>query len=94
MYLSVPDFDELIALYANTELSRAERFNVMRAIFGTQDESRDLHRIGLGFDFLEDYLADVGFTSVEHVESFGLFDDSSEARLCGQRISLNLIVTK
>lgn len=94
LYLAVPDFDELIALYANTELSRAERFNVMRAIFGSQDESRDLHRIGLGFDFLEDYLADVGFTSVEHVESFGLFDDASEARLCGQRISLNLMVTK
>jgi len=94
LYLAVPDFDELVALFASPELSRADKFNVMRTMFGTQEEGRDLHRIGLDFDFLEDYLADVGFSSVEHVESFGLFDDSSEMTLCGQRISLNLVVVK
>lgn len=94
LYLSVPDFDELAALFSSSELSNADKFQVMRTMFGTQDTDRDMNRSGLGFDFLVDYLADVGFDSVEHVESFGLFGDAKELTVCGRRISLNLIVTK
>lgn len=94
LYLSVPDFDTLVWLFASPALSTAEKFHVMRMIFGAQDTPHDLHRIGLNFDFLVDYLKDVGFTSVEHVESFGLFYDTSELVVSGQRISLNLIVIK
>jgi predicted O-linked N-acetylglucosamine transferase (SPINDLY family)/predicted SAM-dependent methyltransferase len=94
LYLSVPDFDELAALFSSSELSNADKFQVMRTMFGTRDSDRDMNRIGLGFDFLVDYLADVGFDSVEHVESFGLFGDAEQPVICGRRISLNLIVTK
>jgi hypothetical protein len=43
---------------------------------------------------MTDYLRDVGFASVQHVESFGLFDDKSEVREGEQLLSLNLIATK
>ncbi len=94
LYISVPDLDTLVWLFASPALSTAEKFQIMRMMYGAQDTPHDLHRIGLNFDFLVDYLKDVGFTSVEHVESFGLFHDTSELVVSGQRISLNLIVIK
>lgn len=94
LYLSVPDLDVLATLFAQAETSKARRFGIMRMMFGAQMDEFDFHKIGLNFDFMEDYLRDVGFATVEHVESFGLFDDSSELRVEGHLISLNLIVTK
>jgi hypothetical protein len=57
-------------------------------------DEHDFHRIGLNYDFLSDYLRDVGFSSIEHVESFGIFVDTSELRMRGHLVSLNLIATK
>lgn len=92
--VSVPDLDVLATLFADAETSKARRFGIMRMMFGAQMDEFDFHKIGLNFDFMEDYLRDVGFATVEHVESFGLFDDCSELRVEGHLISLNLIVTK
>ena len=94
LYLSVPDLDVLAWLFASPGFDKAERFLVMRMMFGGQLDEHDFHRIGLNFDFLCDYLRDVGFLSVEHVESFGMFEDTSEIRMHGHLVSLNLIVTK
>jgi len=94
LYVSVPDLDVLAVLFAQPGMSKAWRFRIMRMIFGAQQNEFVFHQIGLNFDFMEDYLRDVGFASVEHVESFGLFDDSSNWRVDGHLISLNLIVTK
>lgn len=94
LYISVPDIDVLCWLFVGPVFSKPEKFYVMQMIFGGQETPHDLHRIGLNFDFLLDYLRDVGFSSVEHVESFGLFADASEKIFSGHRISLNLIVTK
>ncbi|MBI5901341.1 MAG: tetratricopeptide repeat protein [Rhodocyclales bacterium] len=94
LYLSVPDLDVLAWLFAHPGMNKAHRFHIMRMMFGSQADEFDFHKIGLNFDFMEDYLRDVGFSSVEHVESFGLFDDSSVISVDGHPISLNLIVTK
>lgn len=94
LYLSVPDLDVLAWLFAGPGFDKAERFLVMRMMFGGQMDEHDFHRIGLNFDFLCDYLRDVGFSSVEHVESFGMFTDTSEVRMQGHLVSLNLIVVK
>jgi protein O-GlcNAc transferase len=94
LYLSVPDLDIVSWLFCNPAASKSEKFAIMQVIYGGQVDEFDLHRIGLNFDFMVDYLADVGFTSVEHVESFGLFSDASEAKVRDQRFSLNLLVTK
>lgn len=94
LYLSVPDFEDLATLFASAELTNADKFQVMRTMLGMQEKDHDLNRIGLSFDFLLDYLADVGFESVEHVESFGFFGDADVLTVCGRNVSLNLIVTK
>ncbi|MBI5791201.1 MAG: tetratricopeptide repeat protein [Rhodocyclales bacterium] len=94
LYLSVPDLDKLVWLFSNPDAGKAEKFHVMRMMFGGQLDEHDFHRIGLNLDFLTDYLGDVGFSSIEHVESLGMFEDTSETRMFGHPVSLNLIVTK
>lgn len=94
LYLSVPDMETLSWLFIDPALSAAEKFRIMRIIFGGQTDEYEAHKIGFTFQFLMDYLRDVGFTSVEHVESFGIFNDSSTEYVGGRLISLNLIVDK
>lgn len=94
LYLSVPDLETLAWLFVSPQYSRAEKFHVMRMIFGAQCDEFDFHRIGLSYGFLDDYLRDAGFSSCEHVQSFGLFHDTSEVRFDGHLVSLNLIARK
>lgn len=94
LFISVPDLDVLAWLFSSPDFSKAEKFGVMQMMFGAQIDEYDFHRVGLNFDFLRDYLRDVGFLQIEHVESFGLFDDTSELRMWGHLVSINLIVTK
>jgi len=94
LYVSVPDLDVLAMLFVHSATSKAHRFAIMRMMFGGQMDEFDYHKIGLNLDLMTDYLRDVGFASVQHVESLGLFDDASERRVDGHLISLNLIATK
>ncbi len=94
LYLAVPDTEILAELMISPDLDTAQKFEVMRMMFGEQAAQNDFHSIGFTFDFLVDYLAAIEFASVEHVESFGLFDDDSERVCAGRRVSLNLVVTK
>jgi predicted SAM-dependent methyltransferase len=94
LYLAVPNLDILSWLFSNPAASNAEKFYIMRVIFGGQLDENDLHRIGLNLDFMVDYLTDVGFTSVEQVQSFGLFSDDSEQSINDHRVSLNMVVIK
>lgn len=94
LYLSVPDFETLCWLFVSPLFSKPEKFHVMQMVFGGQINEHDVHRIGLTFDFLLDFLRDVGFASVEHVESFDMFPDVSNKVFAGHPISLNLVVTK
>lgn len=94
LYLSVPDLDVLAWLFASPGFSQEARFHIMRMMFGGQVDEHDFHRVGLNFDFMCHYLRDAGFSSIEHVESFGMFEDASTIRMHGHLVSLNLVVTK
>jgi len=95
LYISVPDLDILSRLLlARDQLSISERFDVMRMMFGGHADEHDYHLVGLNQDFLVDFLAGAGFRSVQRVEDFGLFDDTSNTRIKGVLVSLNLIATR
>lgn len=94
LYLSVPDLDVLTWLIQYPRLEVMDRFHIMRIMYGGQVDHHDFHLIGLNFDFLVDYLRQAGFFSVEQVESFGLFDDTSELKVFGFPISVNVIAEK
>lgn len=94
LYFSVPDLEVLCRLFISPELDSAQRFHVMRMMFGGQTDDYDFHYIGLTNEFMGDYFSMAGFSSVKRVGSFGLFHDTSDYRPYGVPISLNLIAIK
>lgn len=95
LHVSVPDLDTLAHLFLQREaLDVAQRFQIMRMIFGGHIDAHDYHQVGLNFEFLRDYLAGAGFVYLERVPRFGLFDDTSDFAVAGVPISLNVNVYK
>jgi predicted SAM-dependent methyltransferase len=95
LYVSVPDLDVLSYLILQKDqLSMEDRFLVMRMMFGGHIDRYDYHQVGLNQEFLGAFLIGAGFRNLRKVESFGLFDDTSETVLRGVRISLNLVAEK
>lgn len=94
LYLSVPDFDVLAWLFCSPIYTKADKFQFMRLMFGRQDDEQDFNHVGLNADFVLDFLRTAGFAQVEHVESFGVFNDVSDFRANGILVSLNLVAVK
>src|SRR5205085_1592958 len=68
--ISVPDLTTLCSLFIDPALDDAERFHVMRMMFGGQVDSFDFHRVGFSEAFLARYLANAGFAEMQRVASF------------------------
>jgi predicted SAM-dependent methyltransferase len=94
LMIAVPDMDVLCRMFLRTDLDMNAHFEVMRMMFGGQIDPHDFHFFGWNFEFMRHFLDDAGFIGVERVESFGLFDDNSELRPLGERISLNVVAVK
>jgi len=92
--ISVPDFEILCRLFLEARQNLHERIMIMRMAFGGQLDPYDFHYVGLSFDIFYDMLAHAGFSTVERVSEFGLFNDTSCARVLGTLISLNVVVYK
>jgi predicted SAM-dependent methyltransferase len=91
LMISVPDLDVLCKLFIHPDLNGSQRFHVMRMMFGGQVDHWDYHYIGFNFQILSSYLLESGFKTVERVEDFALFNDTSVYRPYGIAISLNVI---
>jgi len=95
LYVSVPDIDVLAKLLlAKDQLTIDERFHVMRMIFGGHVDAYDYHVVGLNEGFLQKFLGEAGFDAVKKVDSFELFEDTSNLVFKGENISLNLTAKK
>ncbi len=94
LLISVPNFGVLCQLFVAEGLSTAQRHKIMRMIFGGQTDASDYHKVGLIEDFLKNDLGKTGFTRFDRVETFNLFDDSSNMRVGSHLISLNVVATK
>ena len=92
--ISVPDLEVLSHIILNPIASADAKFHAMRMMFGGQVDAHDFHYFGWTYDFLETYLTQAGFKVIERVESFGLFDDTSDYKPHGFPISLNVIAQK
>ena len=90
LQISVPDLAVLCRLFLLPELKAEQRFHIMRIMFGGQMDSYDFHKVGLTFEFLNDFLTRVGFSDVQRIDEFRLFDDASSLRIGGVLISLNV----
>jgi predicted SAM-dependent methyltransferase len=89
--VSVPDLDVLCHLFLNPRASVQMKWQIMQMMFGGQVDPHDFHYIGLNEHFLRHFLGQAGFRDVRRVASFGIFQDTSELRLFGFPISVNMI---
>ncbi len=94
LFISVPDLRTLCWLFLNSNFSVHERYEVMRIIFGGQTNPYDLHYVGFDYEILALYLQEVGFSVIEQVSEFNIFNDCSKIRVLDTLISLNVIATK
>jgi predicted SAM-dependent methyltransferase len=92
--ISVPDFEILCRLFLEARQSLPERILIMRMAFGGQLDPYDFHYVGLSFDILGELLGNAGFSRIERVSEFGLFSDTSSARILGTLVSLNVLLYK
>ena len=93
-YISVPDMDSLCHFFISPLANKKIKFHVMRMIFGGQVDEYDYHYFGWNYEFLNDYLTQAKFSEIKRVQSFGLFDDTSDFKPYGFPVSLNVIATK
>jgi len=94
LLISVPDLNMLCTLFVHPDVTPSERHGLMRMMFGGQIDPFDYHKVGFNWDILSGYLNAAGFNSASQVETFGLFDDSSECMFRGNYISLNVIAVR
>ena len=92
--ISVPDLDVLCRLFLDPSMDVANRYTIMRMIFGGQTDPYDFHFVGLSHDLLAEILSGTGFSRIEKVGEFGLFQDGSTMEFGGVPISLNVIAYK
>jgi predicted SAM-dependent methyltransferase len=93
LMISVPDMEKLSATYVKPGISAESRLQIMRVLFGGQTDEHDVHKCGFSYDTLCIFLARAGFREAARVERFGLFDDSSELKIDGDWLSLNVVAT-
>ena len=93
-YVSVPDLDILFHAFRSTLLDIKIKKHILGMVFGGQEDKHDFHYFGYNFEILEDFLKSTGFSKIEKVKSFGLFEDTSEFKPDGFPISLNVVAEK
>ena len=95
IYISVPDMDALAGLLLDkARLTKVDRFQVMRMLFGGHIDRHDYHVVGLNEEFLADFLKASGYVNLQRVREFGLFEDTSTMVFNGVAISLNMRAEK
>jgi predicted SAM-dependent methyltransferase len=94
LMLSVPDMDILCHLFINPLSNTDIKFHAMQMMFGGQIDANDFHFMGYNQQFLHYYLQQAGFRDIERVNSFGLFNDTSDYEPYGFPISLNMRAIK
>ena len=93
-YISVPDMDVLFHSFRSPQATKEIKMHILSMIFGGQIDDNDFHYFGWDFKILKSYLQKIQFNKIEKVQSFNLFDDTSEYKPYGFPISLNVVAYK
>ena len=93
-YVSVPDLKLLCKIFIDPKAPTKVKVHALQMMYGGQVDDYDFHYFGWNFEFLNSYLMGANFSKVERVNSFGLFEDTSNYKPYGFPISLNVIAYK
>ncbi len=92
--IGVPDLSFLCWMMLSPLFNAQERLGIMRVIYGGQTDEFDFHKVGYTEDMLVMWLDQFGFVNPERVDSFGLFPDTTDLRMFGLPLSLNVQASK
>lgn len=92
--VSVPNMELLCQMYLTPGIHPQDRFNVMRIMMGGQMDESDFHKVMFDASLLGALLQHAGFTKINRVISFGVFNDTSELKVNGVPVSLNFVAVK
>jgi hypothetical protein len=70
------------------------RYQLMRMVFGGHIDEYDYHLTGLDELYLHRELQQAGFSAIQRVPTFNLFQDTSVMQVLGVPISLNVAATR
>lgn len=90
LYVSVPDIAALARLILLPGLTMEGRLSVMKMQFGAHRDDYDYHKTGFDYEILRHFLQAAGFTEIERVDVFGLFEDYSTLVSAGIPVSVNV----
>jgi predicted SAM-dependent methyltransferase len=82
--------ERLCHLYLTPQLVPEARLKIMYMMFGAHYDEHDYHRVGFDQHYLGSCLQTAGFTQIRRVQSFHLFEDSSNMQFMGLPISINI----
>ncbi len=90
--ISVPDMEVLCELFLHpvARQDATNQFMIMRMMMGGQIEPFDFHRVGFSQGIIAAILAHHGFTDIQRVDEFHLFNDTSKMMFAERPISLNV----
>ena len=94
LLVAVPNMDTICRLMLHSESTLQVKYQLMRILFGGQVDEWDYHKVGFTPDLLASFIGEAGFTDVQQVNDFGLFDDTSNLKVGDISVSLNVIATK
>ncbi|CAM9169758.1 unnamed protein product, partial [Ectocarpus fasciculatus] len=91
--LAVPDIEAILSLFAKNR-SFSERELLIDILYGGHDSEFNVHHTGYFFESLKRLLQSANFCNVRRLHRFGLFSDSSEFGIEGNKtLSLNVVAT-
>jgi predicted SAM-dependent methyltransferase len=93
MLIAVPDMERLCRIYLDN-IATKDRLKISRGIIGGHDDEYDIHMAAYDYMLLVNVLRMAGIENVTRVDSFGIFDDTSEIEMFGVRVSLNVRAVK
>lgn len=94
LQFAVPDLQLIAWLLGSPQMTLEGRWLLVRMIYGGQTNAFDYHKSGFTFQIAHQMLREVGFTNIERVEKFDLFEDTSTSMFAGFPISLNMRAVK
>ena len=93
LLVAVPDLEILCKLMLEDSLEVQDKWFVQRMMYGGQTDAHDFHYTGFTFAFMSALAGDAGFTRIERVTNFDIFNDTSTKRFAGIPISLNVKIS-
>ena len=94
LYVSVPDMEMCSKILIHPDADVQTKQKILAVIYGGETDVNDYHNSGFVPEGLVHLMTATGFSHIERVRDFGLFNDCSTLLVNKEPLSINVIATK